>query len=262
MIRPAAGLALLTLLAACGEQNVRGIGEPTNGIGGEYVGYGPVPLFPDGSEPIRLTLADGKVSFSSSCNRFSGNATWADGVLRAGGLGGTEMGCEPRLHRQDEWLVELFGAAPTLELDGTDLAVRSGGEEVWFVPVDEVPTGEPGDESDLVDTEWRLVGIGEYDGDMGSMMSIPDDVDASIRFSDGETTFSTSCNGGGGQAETAGDTITFDTMIITLRACSGVRGEVERRVMRVLEGTVTWSITGDELRLSTRDGRHELVYRR
>jgi hypothetical protein len=32
--------------------------------------------------------------------------------------------------------------------------------------------------------------------------------------------------------------------------------------MRVLQGTASWSVSGEELRLVTRDGRHELVYHR
>ena len=264
-IRVAAVPALLALLAACGEESVRGIDGPTTGIGGEYVGHGPPPLFPDGSEPIRLTLQGGEIGFSSGCNQFGGTATWTDGTLRTSGLGGTEMGCEPRLHRQDEWLVELFGSGPTLELDGTDLVVRSGDEEVWFVPFDEVGTGAPGDATDLVDTHWRLVGIGEYDGDMGSVMSIPANVEPTIRFLADEVGIRPGCNGGGGPVRIEAGTITFSNdVVLSMRACPDARGEVEHEVMRVLWSTdpVSWSIDGDTLRLRTRDGRHELVYQR
>jgi heat shock protein HslJ len=260
-----AGLILLSLvLAGCGEESVQATGEPTNDIAGEYVGDGPVRLFPDGSAPIRLTLRDGEISFTAGCNHFSGRATWGDGVLRTGALGGTEMGCPGGRQKQDEWMVDFFGSSPKLELDGTDLALRSGNEEVWFVPADEVETSAPGDATDLVGTEWRLTGIGEYDGDAGSMSSIPEDVVATIRFADGETTFSTGCNGGGGTATVEPATITFGELAQTLVGCNGARGEVERSVTRVLRGgtTVDWSIDGDTLRLRTRDGRHELVYQR
>ena len=259
----AVATALLTLLVACGEENVQGIGEPTSGIGGEYVGHGPVPLFPDGSEPIRLTLQDGEVGFSSGCNQFGGTATWADGVLRTSGLGGTEMGCEPRLHRQDEWMVELFGSEPTLELDGTDLVVRSGSEEVWFVPADEVET--PGDAADLVGTDWRLTAIAEYDGDNGTVSSIPSGVVSTIRFADDEVRIKPGCNQGGGPVTIDEETLTLsDDVVLTLMDCPDARGDVERDVMRVLwDGApVTWSIDGDTLRFRTRDGRHELVYQR
>ncbi len=49
----------------------------------------------------------------------------------------------------------------------------------------------------------------------------------------------------------SGDTITFGQMGMTLKLCPGAAGEVERGVTRVLQGksTVSWSISGDELRL-------------
>jgi heat shock protein HslJ len=123
-------------------------------------------------------------------------------------------------------------------------------------------SGEPGDAGDLVGTTWRLTGIGERDGDSAGMMVIPDDVAATIRFEDGEVRYATGCNDGGGAAHIAGATINLGELEQTLVLCRGARGEVERGVTRVLQGksTVSWSITGDELRLVTRDGRHELVF--
>ncbi len=117
-----------SLLLGCGEVTADEPPSPgaDSGIDGEYVGDGPVRLFPDGSAPIRLTLRDGEISFTASCNHFSGQATWDDGVLRTSALGGTEMGCPGARQAQDEWMVDFFGSSPELELDGTDLAIRSG----------------------------------------------------------------------------------------------------------------------------------------
>jgi heat shock protein HslJ len=255
-------VVLVATLAACGDVTAQVSGTPTDPVAGEYVGDGPVRLFPDGSAPIRLTLRDGDISFTASCNHFSGQATWDDGVLRTSALGGTEMGCPGTRQKQDEWMAEFFGSSPMLELDGTDLAVRSEQENVWFVSQDEVPSDEPGDADDLVGTDWRLTGIGEHDGDSVGMLVIPDDVTATIRFEDGKVTYATGCNSGGGRAALSADTITFRRTATTLKACPGPAGEVERAVMRVLEGAVAWSISEDELRLRTSDGRHELVYHR
>jgi heat shock protein HslJ len=130
-------------LVGCGEATVDdppAVGA-RSAIDGDYLSNGaPNPPFRDGSEPIRLTLRDGEISFTASCNHFSGQATWDDGVLRTSALGGTEMGCPGPRQTQDEWMIEFFGSSPTLELNGTDLAVRSDTDRVWFVPVDEVPS--------------------------------------------------------------------------------------------------------------------------
>jgi heat shock protein HslJ len=259
-------VVLVAVLSGCGEENVAGFadpGAPNGPVDGEYVGDGPVRVFPDGSEPIRLTLRDGEISFTAGCNQFSGQATWDDGVLRTSALGGTEMGCPGARQAQDEWMVEFFGSSPTLERDGTDLAVRSDGEQLWFVPADEVASEDPGDEADLVGTTWRLTGVAERDGDSTGIMVIPDDVLATIRFEDHEVRIKPGCNEGGGPVRIEAGTITFtDDIVLSTAACPDARGEIERDVMRVLRDTVKWSISGDELRLVTRDGRHELVYHR
>jgi len=254
------------LLVGCGEVTADEPPSPgaDSGIGGEYVGDGPVRLFPDGSEPIRLTLRAGKISFTASCNHFSGQATWDDGVLRTSALGGTEMGCPGARQAQDEWMVDFFGSSPTLELDGTDLAVRSEMATVSFVPADEVASDEPGDAEDLIGTEWGLTHIEERDGDVVSMMVVPRHVSPTIRFDNTEASFETGCNSAGGRAAVSGETITLGQVRMTLKLCPGAAGEVEHGVMRVLQGksTVSWSISGDQLRLVTRDGRHGLVYQR
>src|SRR5262245_48928983 len=119
-------IALTSVLVGCGEESVQGIGDlGADAVAGEYVGDGPARLFPDGAEPIRLTLRAGKISFTAGCNHFSGRATWDDGILRTSELGGTEMGCPGAGQAQDDWMLDFFGSSPRLELDGTDLAIRS-----------------------------------------------------------------------------------------------------------------------------------------
>jgi heat shock protein HslJ len=119
-----AGLVLLSLvLAGCGEESVEAIGEPT--YAGEYVAPGPNPPFRAGSAPIRLTLRDGGISFTASCNHFFADASMTGGVLRTSSLGGTEIGCLGRRQAEDGWMVEFFGSSPRVALDGGDLVVGS-----------------------------------------------------------------------------------------------------------------------------------------
>ena len=142
-LAPVGLIALAAALAGCGDVTVEGIGDPTDPVAGEYVGDGPVRIFPEGSAPIRLSLRGGEISFTASCNHFSGRATWDD-TLRTGALGGTEMGCPGTRQKQDEWMVRFFGSSPRLELDGPDLVVRSRSSEVRFAPADEGSTEVPG----------------------------------------------------------------------------------------------------------------------
>lgn len=255
---------LLALVSGCGDNTGQARDDGGDrGIQGEYVSDGaPSPPFGDGSEPIRLTLEDGKIGFTSGCNHFGGDATWDDGVLRTSALGGTEMGCPGPRQAQDEWMIEFFGSEPTVELDGTDLRLSSGDVEVRFVPFSETQDGEKGDVDDLVGTDWTLTSVAEYDGDDGSVSSVPEGVEAVLRLEDDEVLFTTGCNTGSGPAVIEGDTIRFGDSVITLKGCSGASGTLESSVLEVLQGTVTWSITGDELRLRSADQRHELSYSR
>ncbi|MFC5176134.1 META domain-containing protein [Nocardioides taihuensis] len=267
-----AALAVGTALTAtaCGSDSGSdpGSGGSSGGIGGDYVADDlPDPPFPEGSGPVRLTLRDGTIAFTASCNHFSGTATWDDGVLRTSQLGGTEIGCDEERAAQDEWLVRFFSSGPELRLDGTDLRVGSGADAIWFVPADEVqdPSAEPGDAEDLVGPTWALTQIGEVDGDSTGMMVVPDSVTSTLVLTDGgEVQVQYGCNSGGGTYRLSGDQIRFAHMMSTMMACQDVRGEVESDVQQVLmdDQPVSWAISGDELRLTTADGKHELVYRR
>jgi len=133
---PALALMLSSALAGCGAST--GVAGDPGGvrIEGDYVSKrAPNPPFRQGSEPIRLTLGEGEISFTAGCNHFSGRATVERQVLHTRNLGGTEMGClGGGRQAQDEWMVHFFGSSPRVERDGADLVVRARSSEVRFVP--------------------------------------------------------------------------------------------------------------------------------
>lgn len=250
----AAVLLLLTmlLLTACGSETAPDlVAEPPGDdpYAGAYLSDGvPADAFPDGAPPIRLELGERTIAFSADCNRFSGEVTWSAGRFSAGSLGGTEMGCPAGPTARDEWMVGFFTSADEIDRDGTDVVIRSGRTEVWFVPVDEVPDPEPA--APLERTPWRLTGIETRDGDSVGMMIVPKQVQATLRIAGGEVSGSTGCNGYGGSVEVGRGTLVIGDLLTTLRACGGVRGEVERAVLAVLRGEVSWQVTGAALRIS------------
>lgn len=141
-------LAAPLVVAACGSTTAvdpgAGSSGPADPIAGEYLSDGvPAQPFGDGAPAIRLTLGDGTITFSADCNRFSGKASWSDGRFSAESLGGTEMGCPPGPTARDDWMVDFFTSADRIDVDGTEVVIRSGRTEVWFVPVDEVPDPGP-----------------------------------------------------------------------------------------------------------------------
>lgn len=249
------------LLGGCGQRiddpgPGRGASDP---LAGDYVSDTvPGPHFRGDDAPrLRMTLRDGQVRFSADCNTFFGAATWQGGSFSARNIGGTEMGCSPARHRRDAWLVDFFSRADRIERSGTDIALHNGPTTIWFVPADEVGEGQAA-AVPLERTAWTLTAIAQYDGDSGSVASVPTGVSATLRVGGDRVLFDTGCNSGGGPVEVSDRSLRFGDLAVTLRGCLDARADVERSVLQVLGGTVSWEITGRELRL--RKGGHELVY--
>lgn len=265
--------ATLLLLTGCGsttpredDPGTRAAPQPGSAdLAGEYVGH--VPGWPDGTE-IRLTLGDGTIGFRADCNEFSGDARWKlrareedSGDFRAQRLGGTEMGCAPEAMERDQWMVDFFSSADTIALSGTDVALRAGSREVWFVPADEEAEVEP-PAVDLVGTTWRLTGIEETDGDMSAMTIVPEDVDATLSLERRHADFTMGCNEAGADFTVEGDRLVLGEAMVTQVRCLGAVADVENAILRVLgrPGDLTWSIAGRELTLRTHDQCHALRY--
>lgn len=263
MIGRIAGLTLILGLASgCGSDTATpgdGDGDATRdqGIGGDYVSDGLPDPFGEG-DVLRLTLADGTISFQATCNTMSGNATWDDGALVVTNVGGTEMGCPGAGFEQDEWLVDFFTSEPAIRLDGDDVAVTRGADEIWFVPASEGGSGA-GPDVPLDGTVWTLTGIEETDGDSVGIMGIPRRVEATLTIEGDRIAVETGCNTGGGRVTVRDGRLELRRMGFTLMGCLGATGEVESGVMQVLDGSVLdWSISGTQLRLA--NGNHTLVY--
>jgi heat shock protein HslJ len=62
----------------------------------------------------------------TGCNTLTGTVRVVNSTLVVDGLGGTEMGCEPALMRQEEWVAQMLRARPRLELSGPTLSLLWG----------------------------------------------------------------------------------------------------------------------------------------
>jgi heat shock protein HslJ len=262
MIGRIVGLALLLpVLAACGDEpdsTIDAVPAADLGIGGDYVSNGLPAPFADG-DVMRLTLADGSISFQATCNSMSGNATWGDGVLRVDSIGGTEMGCPGAGFDQDEWLVDFFSSKPAIAVDGDDVSITRGEDTLWFVPAEDGGVGAAAPGVRLDGTVWSLTGIEETDGDSVGITGVPGKVEATLTIQGDRIQIETGCNTGGGRVTVVDDRLELRNLGFTLKGCLDVAGEVERGVLHVLDGgPLTWRINGTQLRLE--NGDHALVY--
>jgi len=252
LMRLLPAIALAAVLTGCGDDTS---GEDPGSTPaadrpapGDYLGTDlPAPFGPD--DVLRLNVTDDGISFSATCNNFMGNATWTDGTLRTGALGGTQMGCEPEAMAQDEWLTDLFAGAPEFAVDGTGFTLSHDDVTLVLRPRVEVEPDLP-----LEGTDWTLDGLGSG-GDDGAMSSVPAGVRSTLRIDDGRMTLELPCNGKPQPAVEVSDAeLVVDGYATTKMSCGEDADSVESAVTLTLQGTVGYEIEAGRLTLTGADG--------
>jgi heat shock protein HslJ len=259
-------VAVLVVIAGCGDGGEGGTdgsgaapASPPDGLlGTQWISTSVTddgddrPLEP--GTAISLGFTEDQVAASAGCNSMSGSTSWEGDVLVVSRLGGTEMGCDPPLMRQDEWLVGVLSSRPVVEVNEAGMTLTSGGLVLSFADRE---VAMP--DTELEGTTWILDGIGQGGGDDGSMSSVPGGVRSTLRIIDGNVGVKPGCNTGGGDVEVSDSTLSFGAIMTTLMACPGARDDVEKAVLSVLKGDVDYHIDGDVLTMT--NGEQTLVYR-
>jgi heat shock protein HslJ len=197
------------------------------------------PLVP--GTRIDLSFVDG-LQAQAGCNQLFATYSLDGDRIVVGGVGGTEMGCEPPLMAQDQWLSAFLSSGPTYALDGNDLTLTSGDVVITLADREVAEPDQP-----LTNITWGLTSI--ITGD--AVSSVPVGIVASLLFNDdGTVDVQFGCNSGGGSYVVDGDGITFSDLIQTRMACDGAAGQVEQAVAGVLSADdVTFVIDGSTLTL-------------
>ena len=179
----------------------------------------------DGTQ-VRLAFSDGQLTASAGCNTIGGTYSIDGDQLIFDGGGMTEMGCDPALHDQDEWLSEFLGADPEMALDGDELTLTSGGITMTLLDREVADPDLP-----LVGTTWTVTSIISAD----AVSTVPDGAVATFEFADdGTVEVNTGCNSGSGSYELDGSTLRFDGVAVTEMACDGPGGELEALILPML----------------------------
>jgi len=231
-----------------------------SGSGIDLTGRAFIVTDTDGHEPVpgsqlRVSFDERGLGGTGGCNSFDG-PRWVveSDVLRLDGpIGMTAMACEPTaLMDQDAWLARFLSGEPTVALDGDTLTLEKG--DVTITLVDE-EVAEP--DRQLQGTTWVLEGI--IDGD--AVSSVPAGTPIpTLTFTGTDLTVDTGCNTGGGTYAVDGDGLAVSPLRLTRMACSEPAGnELERTVVRTLEGRLTFEIDADVLTLTS--GGRGLTYR-
>lgn len=237
-------VALAFSLSGCGGQPVSdGSAAPSGssgtGEGGELRGRSFTSVSAtERGEPRTLAVGttvvlrftdDGRLIATAGCNTMSGPVALTGGKLAVEELAVTDKGCEPALHRQDEWLTDLLLAEPSWRLDGANLVLASPDTGIVLAPEAAVP---------LAGTRWTVNGL--VTGSTAS--SVPGGVTATLVFRDGTVTVSTGCNTGSARYRENGSMLAFEALVLTRKACGPDETAVERAVVAVLDGAVSHQI--------------------
>ena len=202
----------------------------------------PYPLVKGSVIRLRFT-ADG-ISASAGCNTMGGSAHLDGDALVVGAMAMTEMACSDPLMAQDDWLSTLLSDRPTLALDRDQLSLATATYQVQLLDEQTANPDQP-----LENTVWRLTGMLSGSQDTGAVSSVPAGVTATVTFKDGRVSADAGCNTIGGSYTVEGSTITVTGLSTTLIGCPGPRQQVESHLGSVLDGTMTFTIDGDQLTL-------------
>lgn len=248
-------LAVAGALAACGsgEGNDESASAPAAAdlAGRSFVstavrGHELVP----GSQ-VSLSFKPRALSAQAGCNTLAGGWSIADGRLRTGELAATQIGCEPALAEQDEWLGSLLADGPRIALDGSMLTLEGDGATI------ELREGKAaGSPPPIAGTTWRLTAIGARDG---TVSSVPAGTTApTLRIApDGRVELFAGCNEGGGTAEVRDDGfVVFGPLALTRMSCDQATMRIEATVTAILDGRVAAGFSGEGDLSLARDGQH------
>ncbi|WP_242112810.1 META and DUF4377 domain-containing protein [Luteimonas aquatica] len=120
-------------------------------------------LQPDAKRPLRLTLAEGRLSVSGGCNSIGGGYTEKSGTLEVGRLVSTMMACsDQRLMQLDSEISKRLEGTLRAEIGGDDTPqltlVTAGGDKLVFAgePTPETRYGSKG-ETQFLEVASQLV---------------------------------------------------------------------------------------------------------
>ena len=190
---------------------------------------------------------DGNLTGNAGCNTYRAEYTTGSGAILVGPVVTTRMACEEEVMKQEAAYLELIPEIYRAEMKGSLLTLFDDHDHdiLVYSPTGTVDSSFPLPDSPL--TLVRYLNGNEYqDALVGT--------EASVTFSkDGTVSGIFGCNSIGGSYSYNADTITFGPLMMTLMACDGTVMEQEAAMVRILTGTVKYSVTDGELVISDDD---------
>ncbi|MFJ4874434.1 META domain-containing protein [Streptomyces sp. NPDC088745] len=206
----------------------------------------------------------GAVKGNYGCNSFTGRATVKGDTVTLDKLLSTQMACDV----QDFELAmrKAFKEPLKAAVDGDRLTLTTATGDT--LALTSRPKKEPA--APLAGTRWTVTSFSDRKtvdgggggdgggGDGGSTAStVPADLagKAHLTFGkDGSLSGRTGCNSLTGTAKESGGKLVLGRVATTRRMCQGAAGEVEKKILKVLTGTVSYTVDGRALSLTSPAG--------
>jgi heat shock protein HslJ len=188
----------------------------------------------DGTE-ITLGFEVNGIAAQAGCNTLTGSFQLDENALSVGTMGMTMMACDEALMDQDTWLSEFLSSLPYIALD--DNTLRLSNDDVTITLLD---VSEANPDIEVEGTTWVVTGTVATQ----AISSVPADSMATLTITDGTAAVNTGCNTGSGTVEVTDTTMTFGPLATTRMACPDDVMALETSVVSVLDGEVTYEISG------------------
>ncbi|MEV6240388.1 META domain-containing protein [Lentzea sp. NPDC051838] len=244
----AAVIAVALLATGCGNRSGGSAGQGSGDVQGKVftstsvTEQGTPRAMVEGTRVELRFTDDGRLLANAGCNQMQGPVTLDGGKLQVTDLSSTAMGCpSPDLHKQDAWLSKLLSAGPSWKMDGSNLVITGSGAEIVLSA--EAP-------AKLEGGTWKLESLVQAD----AVSSVPGRVPATLKFADGKVSVFTGCNDGSASYKVDGQTITFDSLVHTDKACGADETAAEKAVVAALSGQATYKIDRSTLTLTNAKG--------
>lgn len=190
----------------------------------------------------------GRVEARTGCNSIGATATIDGDTITVGEKRTTLVACPEELAAFEKALNGAFEGKLKAEVEDKRLTLTgAGGDSITMSAEKPAP---------LVGTGWTVTSLVSD----GTASSLPKDKKgetgkATLTFAkDGTVSGSLGCNTFSGPAKTTDSTITFGPVRSTKKICPEPGMSLERKLLKVLEGKVTYEVHHRELTLKAADG--------
>jgi heat shock protein HslJ len=190
--------------------------------------------------------ADGRVSGSAGCNRYSGTYTISGkSITFSSPMASTMMMCDQAVMDQENAYLKALQEAKTFAVKGDQLTLTGANNTALAV--------YKAQSQDLAGTSWEAV---NYNNGKQAVVGVITDTTLTADFGkDGTVSGKAGCNTFTGGFKTNGNQITIGPLASPMMACDQPAGvmDQEAQYLAALQSAATYQLEGNVLELRTKD---------